>query len=234
MLRRCLFVAALVGVVLAAPATDAARSTSTNYQLDPDVVSNFGVRGGSANYGLINSGGEAATGTNASSSYKLGTGYIAQLIQSVELTLNPASTLTIPTVIPGTSQNASIQAIVRTDAPAYDLAVNQNHNLTHTDTVTTIPGVSGTIASPALWTEGTTKGLGFTITGGTQIEAKWGTTPNFKYAAMPNTATTFHSHSGYLGGSSDTTTVQYRLDAVSSQKSGTYTNIATFTATMLP
>lgn len=221
------FVAAPVGAV---------TSSSTNFELEPSVANTFGVLGGSSSYKLTNSGGETATGTavSGSSSYKLGTGYVAQLIQSIMITLNPPTTLTIPTVTPGASQVTTIQAIVSTDAPAYDLAVNQNHDLTHTDTVTTIPGVSSNIATPALWTEGTTKGLGFTVTGGTQIEAKWGTSPNFKYAAMPNTATTFHSHAGFLGGVADTTTVQYRLDVNPSQKAGTYTNLATYTATLKP
>jgi hypothetical protein len=147
------------------------------------------------------------------------------------------SAQTIPQITAGASQTALTDIIVRTDAGGYDLAINQDHNLTHTDTSTTIATLnnpSGTIASPGAWSEGTTKGLGFTVTDGSGIEGKWGTTPNFDYAAIPGGATTFHSRTGLLGGTPETNTVQFRLDVPGSQKSGSYSNTATFTATIIP
>jgi hypothetical protein len=144
------------------------------------------------------------------------------------------SAQTIPTITSGISQTALTDLIVRTDAGGYGLAINQNHDLTHTDLTTTIAAMSGSVASPAAWTEGTTKGLGFTVTAGSGIEAKWGSSPNYDYAAITGTATTFHSKTGFLGGLPETNTVQFRLDVPSSQKPGAYSNTLTFTATVQP
>ena len=144
-----------------------------------------------------------------------------------------ASTQSIPSIIPGASQTASSDVVVRTDAAGYVLSIAENHDLLHTDTVTTIAAIAAAIALPAAWTEGTTKGLGFTLTGGSGIEAGWGTGP-YNYAALPTVATAFHSRSGFLGGAADTTTMQYRLDTTSGQKSGNYSNTVTITATLKP
>jgi hypothetical protein len=146
------------------------------------------------------------------------------------------SAQTIPAISAGISSTALTDVIVRTDAGGYTLAINQDHNLTHTDTVTTIPAVSYSIGSgnTGLWTEGTTKGLGFTLVAASGIESWWGSSPNYKYAAIPGAATTFHSHTGFLSGTPETNTVQFRLDVSPSQKSGTYSNTATFTATEIP
>jgi hypothetical protein len=144
------------------------------------------------------------------------------------------SAQTIPQITSGVSHTSLTDVTVRTDGPGYNLAVSQDHNLRHTDAVTLISPVAAAIAAPALWTEGTTTGLGFTLSAGTQIEAKWGTNPNYDYAAVPTTATTYHSHTGLLGGSSDTTTLQFRLDTPANQKSGKYSNIVTVSATVIP
>jgi hypothetical protein len=146
------------------------------------------------------------------------------------------SAQTIPQITAGISQTAVTDVVVRTDAGGYNLAINEDHDLTHTDNVTTIPGISGTIGSgnTMLWTEGTTRGLGFTLTAGSSIESWWGSTPNYKYAQMPTTPTTFHSRNGLLGGTPETNTLQFRLDVTGSQKSGQYSNTATLTATEIP
>jgi hypothetical protein len=144
------------------------------------------------------------------------------------------SAQTIPQITAGISQSALTDAIVRTDGPGYSLALNQDHDLLHTDATTTISPVSGSIASPGAWTEGSTTGLGFTITGGSQIEGKWGTNPNYNYAAIPGSATIFHSRTGYLGGSPESNQLQFRLDVPGSQKSGAYSNTVTVTATIIP
>jgi hypothetical protein len=144
------------------------------------------------------------------------------------------SAQTIPQITAGTSRTALTDAIVRTDGPGFNLAVSQDHNLRHTDAVTEISPVGGSIASPLGWTEGTTTGLGFTVASGSQVGGKWGTSPNYDYAAIPTGDTTFHSHTGYLGGNSDTTTLQLRLDVPTSQKSGKYANTITISATVIP
>jgi hypothetical protein len=122
---------------------------------------------------------------------------------------------------------------VYTDAAGYLLAATEDRDMTHTDGTTTIGGVSGSIASPAAWTEGTTKGLGFTLTAGSSIEAKWGTNPNYNYAAFTTTSTVIHDKPLYQN-TNDVTTIQYRLDAVLTQKPGAYANNITYTATVKP
>jgi hypothetical protein len=224
--------AALALVLVSGSVAAAFEGSSTNYRLSPAVVNSFGGDTGSSGYQLTDSGGEPFVGPGASSTYQFNAGYVAQLEHSITISLDSAN-VSIPAITPGSSETASSTVSVYTDAAGYLLAVQQDHDLLHTDTTTTIAGVSGTVASPALWSEGTTKGFGFTLTAGTGLDAKWGTTPNFKYAAFPGSATTIHDKSAYLNAYDDTT-VQYRLDVPDSQKPGTYTNQVTYTATAKP
>lgn len=142
---------------------------------------------------------------------------------------------TLPNITPGQSQTYSADAVVRTDAGGYDLYIQAPKALTHnTDGTTTIPNVSGTIVSPAAWTEGTTKGIGFSLSAGTQVEAKWGTGPNYNYAGLPANATVYHSRTGLSGAVPELTTLQYRADTAPSQKQGTYSSTIIYTATIRP
>lgn len=145
-----------------------------------------------------------------------------------------SSAFTLPNITPGVSQTYAADAVVRTDAGGYSLYIEENHDLLHSDNVTTIPGISANITTPAIWSEGTTKGLGFALISGTQVEAKWGTNPNFDYAAIPLTATIFHSRIGLNGGVAEKSSVQYRADTTTAQRSGTYTNAVIYTATLKP
>lgn len=225
-----LFVA---GFTLAGVQTaDAFSSSSTNYSIDDGVTNSFGGSSSSTEYSLVDSGGEAFVGPSVSTNYIFNAGYVAQLEHSISLTLDALS-VTIPQVSPGTSQTATTVATVYTDAAGYDLSARQDRDLTLVGGSTTIPGVPGTIASPAAWTEGTTVGLGFTISAGTDIESKWGTSPNFNYAAFPTSSTVIHSKPGYTN-SNNTTTIQYRLDVSGTQAPGTYTNNITYSATVIP
>lgn len=144
------------------------------------------------------------------------------------------SAQTIPQITAGTSQTSLTDVTVRTDGPGYNLAISQDHDLRHTDASTTIAAIGAAIASPALWVEGTTKGLGFTLTAGAQLEAKYGTSPNYKYAALPASATTFHTRTSYTAGTAEATTMQFRLDTPAAQKSGKYSNMVTVSATVIP
>jgi hypothetical protein len=141
---------------------------------------------------------------------------------------------TMPNLTPGTSVTYSTDAIVRTDAPGYDLYIQEPGLLTNSDGHTTISPISSSIGSPAGWTEGTTKGFGFTVTAATQLEGSWGTNPNYQYAAVPSASTLFHSIDGFTQGLPDTTTLQFRADASTSQKPGTYTANIIYTATLKP
>jgi hypothetical protein len=141
---------------------------------------------------------------------------------------------TLPNITPGQSQTYSADAVVRTDAGGYDLYIQAPKPLTHTDTTTTIPNVSGTIASPGAWTEGVTKGIGFSLTAGTQLEGKWGTGPAYDYAGLPADATVYHSRTGLSGAVPELTTLQYRADTAPSQKQGLYSTTIIYTATIRP
>lgn len=140
---------------------------------------------------------------------------------------------TLPNVTPGTSSTYSADAVVRTDAGGYDLYIQSPGLLRHVvDGTTTIPTILATIASPAAWVEGTTKGLGFTVSAGTQVEAQWNAGAN--YAAVPSATTVFHSRTGLTGGVPESTTVQFRADTTPSQKQGTYSTTVIYTATLKP
>ncbi len=146
----------------------------------------------------------------------------------------PAGLAFPSTLVAGVSQTLGADAVVQTDAPSYNLAIRQDKDLTSGSN--TIPAVNngGTIAAPAAWTEGTTKGLGFTITGGIGVPAKWGSSPNFNYAAIPLTDTTFYSRSGFTAGSKDVLNIQMRVDVPGNQPQGDYQNTVTYSATLQP
>lgn len=234
MLRKKTFqlLAALVFVLASGSVAIAFEASSTNYGLNPAVINSFGGDTASTGYEMTDSGGEPFVGPGTSTNYKFNAGYVAQLEHSITISLDSAN-VSIPAVTPGTSETATSTVSVYTDSAGYLLATQQDHDLRHTDTVTTIPAISGSIASPVLWSEGTTKGFGFTLTAGTGLDAKWGADPSYKYAAFPGSATTIHDKDGYVN-SYDDTDIQYRLDVPDSQKAGTYTNQVTYTATTKP
>jgi hypothetical protein len=131
-----------------------------------------------------------------------------------------------------TSQTVGASMFVLTDAPSYTIGLNQNANLTNGGN--SISPIGSNIASPALWTEGTTNGFGFTITSGPSIDSKWGSNPNYKYAAVPGSTTTILTRSGYGSGAKDLYAIQYRADVDASTAAGSYKNQVTYTATILP
>lgn len=144
-----------------------------------------------------------------------------------------ASGLALGAITPGTSKAALSDVIVQTDAGGYTLAISQDHNLTNGSD--TIPAISGSIASPIAWTEGATKGLGFTLsaTNGTTIPGVWSS--GNSYAPFPGSATTFYTRTGQQTGA-DYLTLRVRADVDSSQPSYTtpYTNTITVTGTITP
>lgn len=138
----------------------------------------------------------------------------------------------IGNVTPGVSNTAPLDMVVQTSSAGYSLMVNQNNNLTSGGN--TIPAVSGSIASPTVWNEGVTKGLGFTLygTNATAIPGKWNT--GSSYAALPGSGTSFYTRTGQTGGNKDIVNMRLRLDTAASQPTGNYTNQMTLTGTMTP
>ena len=220
------------GALAIAQPVFADRFTSPSYTIDASSTgSSLSGTQGSTNYSLVSSGGESVIGNATGGSYKLGQGYVAQLEQSMQLSLSP-STLNFGTITPGVSGTVNFTASILTDAPGYSLSVNQNNNLTNGGN--TIPAVSGSIASPVTWSEGTTKGLGFSLvsTNATALPGKWSSGAAF--AAFPGSSTEFYTRTGYNGGATDTVDMRIRLDVDNSQVSGAYTNTATWTGTITP
>lgn len=140
--------------------------------------------------------------------------------------------ISLNSVVAGTSQTANLSAVVQTDAPGYTLAVSQNQNLT--SGANTIPAISGSIASPLTWSEGSTKGLGFTLVNSTAtaVPGKWSS--GNAYAAFPGASTSFYTRTGYTAGAKDILTMRLRTDVAVSQAVGDYTNVVTWTGTVTP
>ena len=200
--------------------------SSQNYKIDADVIGAAGGLGTSANYKLTDTVGEPVIGIGQSANYKTQAGfwYMVNYVISLQVDSN---TVNLGTLTPGTPVTGQSVITVMTDSwGGYDLLTSQNHSMTHTNTVTTIPEYSCAIGSPCLWSG---IGLGFTVKAGTGVNVKWGSNPSFKYAYFPLADTIFHQKAGYTSGA-DQTTVEYKLDVATSQRSGNYSNIITYTA----
>jgi hypothetical protein len=139
--------------------------------------------------------------------------------------------LALGTITPGTSNQVDFDNFVKTDASAYTLSINQDHDLQ--SGANTISPVSGNVASPVSWSEGSTKGLGFSLygTNATAIPGKW--TSGSSFAALPNVATTFYSRNG-TPNTTDLLSMRLRLDTVASQPALNYSNQMTITGTITP
>ncbi|MDQ5932013.1 MAG: hypothetical protein QG649_98 [Patescibacteria group bacterium] len=210
--------------------THAATFSSPNYTINGNLGDSAAGAQTSTNYSLTSSAGESINGAAASASYKLGQGYIPTLDRSMQLSLNP-STINLGALTPGVSNAVDVTATILTDAPGYALSLHQDADLTGPSA---IPAIAGSINSPISWSEGSTKGLGFSLvsTNATPIDSKWNS--GNSYAALPGLATDFYSRIGYNGGSADTLTARIRLDVLASQLAGSYSNAVTWTGTITP
>ncbi len=194
------------------------------------TVDNIGFAGGELSgdgaYQLTDTIGEPIVGVGASADYQTQAGLWYMLNNTLSFVLD-SNTEDLGTVIAGIPNMGSTVATVTTDAwGGYDLLISQNHDLLHAeDNTTTIDAYAGTIAVPTVWSG---VGLGFAVTGGSGVEAKWGTNPNFKYAGIPNANAIVHEKMGYTSGG-DATTIGYKIDVPSTQKAGSYNNVLTYT-----
>lgn len=134
--------------------------------------------------------------------------------------------LRIPSPTPGTPLTNDFFLVTQTSAPRYTVAINQSGNLTSGSN--TIPAISSTIASPAAWVNGTTKGLGFTVV---ESDPVWNSGSVF--AAIPNVSTSFLTRNSAVA-TKDLVNMQLKLDVTAAQPSGDYTSSVTLTGTMLP
>ena len=143
------------------------------------------------------------------------------------------SAFTLPRLDPGQSQSTRGQAVVRTDAGGYHIAIEQDGDL-RTGQGDTIPAIESSISFPSPWNEGVTTGLGFSVLDGVQRDGKWGSEPDFEYAAIPSSSTSFHSRDGLSGGEKEVTSLEFRAGIDSTQAAGIYRNRLGFTATLKP
>ena len=199
---------------------------SANYKINADAIGTGGSLGASTNYQLSDTLGEPVTGIGSSTNFVAEQGFQYMVSTGISLTID-SNTQNLGTVTPGASATGQSTLTVTTDSwGGYDLLASENHGLLHTDAVTTIPDYASAISAPSTWSG---NGFGLTVLSGTGVEGKWGSNPNYAYAAVPTSATVFHTKTGYTSGG-DQTVVGYYVAPSSSQKSGTYSNIITYTA----
>ena len=201
----------------------------STYKIDADSINAGGGLGSSESYGLNSTLAEAINGEGSGASFKTKAGFQYMVNSYLTLTVD-SSTEDLGSLLPGSPITGQTTATVTTDAwNGYSLNVAKDHQMRNSDGVTVIPDADGTIATPLLWQSPDNLGFGFTIISGTGVDPKWGSSPNFKYAAFPDLATTFHAKSGYQSGG-DNTVVGYKVDTADGQKSGAYSCNVTYTA----
>lgn len=141
------------------------------------------------------------------------------------------SGLTFPAQLQAGSPQTISATTTVTTANAYSLAISQDGNM-NDGAGHTIPPITGSIASPASWNQGVTKGLGFTVQ-----NAPGGVPPAWNsgnaYAAVPNALTGFYTRSG-IPSSKDTVITNFKVDISGQQAQGTYSNTVTITGTGAP
>lgn len=206
--------------------SDVFAMSSANYKINADAIGTSGAMGSSATYKLFDTVGEPVIGIGSSDNFKAKLGFAYMTNFSLSLAID-SNTKNLGNVAPGSSVQGQSTLTVTTDSwGGYDILISENHSLLHTNAVTTIPDFSCDIASPCAWSG---NGFGFTVYSGTDVEAKWGSDPNYNYAAVPLADTIFHTKEDYASGG-DQTVVQYNVTPSSTQMAGTYSNLVTFTA----
>jgi len=206
-----------------------AQMSSGSYKINADSINFGGAASSSGNYKLNDTLGEIATGESASGTYKMKAGFWNMVNTYLTLTVDD-NTKDLGSLLPGSPVTAETTIDVTTDSwNGYALNVSKDHQMRHSEGSPDIDDHSGTIAVPLLWNAPDNLGFGFTIISGTSVDPKWGSSPNYKYAAFPDVAATAHSKSDYKSGA-DETVIGYKADAPSDQKSGAYSATITYTA----
>jgi hypothetical protein len=216
----------LVGIVVVFPTAVFAMG-STNYKINADVIGVGGGLGSSSSYKLFDTAGEPVIGIGQSTNYNMKAGFAYMINYSLSFLVD-SNTVDLGTVTPGSSATGQSTLTVTTDSwGGYDMLISENHPPLHTNATTTIADYACPIATPCVWSG---NGFGFTVKSGTGVDVKWGTVPNYKYAGIPSVDAIFHSKTGYTSGG-DMTVVGYKVAPPSTQRSGVYSNILTYTAT---
>ncbi|MCW2921088.1 MAG: uncharacterized protein JWL76_962, partial [Thermoleophilia bacterium] len=169
-------------------------------------------------------------------------------VSSLTLTVLDPS-VSLGSFLPSTNATASMSVQVQTSSlNGYNLGVHDTTGATGPACTgggcgaATVPDWTGTVATPTLWTAGTSGGAGLTVldaTGGRL--AKWGTgtgtaATDFvanNFAGLTGTAALAHQRTTYSTGV-DTVTFGYRMNVPGSTLGGSYETTVTYTATANP
>lgn len=143
-----------------------------------------------------------------------------------------SSTQPLFLVEPGASQTSNLSPIVLSDVSAFQFSLNQDHPLTQAGGSAYIPSISGTLANPQEWSEGTTNGLGFSWINSNL--GLWGKNPNYKYSAINDKPTVLASTNSSLVNKRATLTLQYRLDDNEEIPVAVYTNTIFYNGMLKP
>lgn len=165
------------------------------------------------------------------------------ILQYLSLEVSSGDTIAFGNITPGTPEcdtSGTVVGITTNAANGYTLALSDgvadaDSSMTHTDTSTKIADMSGTIASPADWVDGTTTGVAASMfEATTNKEVKWGSGTTAcgaanKWAGLPETATTAHTVTGYHAGA-DSSSWGWKVDVPNTQKTGVYSGTVLFTS----
>jgi hypothetical protein len=206
-----------------------AEMSSGNFKINADSLNSGGAPSSSGSYALNDTIGEIATGDGASGTYKMKAGFWQMVNTYLTLTVD-SNAKDLGSLLPGSPITGQTTIDVMTDAwNGYALTAVKNHKMLHTDGTTTIDNHAGSIAVPLLWSAPNNLGFGFTLISGTNLDVKWGSNPNSKYAGFPDVSTEIQAKSGYKS-AADETVVGYKVDVADDQKSGAYSCVITYTA----
>jgi hypothetical protein len=166
------------------------------------------------------------------------------VIDYLSFTTNSGGSVAFGNLIPGTPNcdNGTIFLVSTNASNGYKMTPSDgsgtNSALKAADN-TYIADYAGTIATPTLWPDGTTYGLGTTLWSGVQREAAWSAggvatgacnAASTKWAgiAADSTSTSGHTVTGFISGP-DTTYWGWKVNVPNTQKTGLYTGAVTFT-----
>jgi hypothetical protein len=216
-------------VIFFFPMLSSAQMQGSAYKIPADSINSGGGSSSSGSYALDSTIAEAVNGEGSGASYKTKAGFQYMINSYLTLTVDNSSK-DLGSLLSGSPITGQTTATVTTDAwNGYSLNVSKDHKMQHTDGTTEIADANCTIATPLLWQSPNDKGFGFTIISGTNVDPKWKSGPDYKYANFPDLATTFYSRTGFKSAGDDTV-VGYKVDVATDQKSGAYSCNVTYTA----
>lgn len=216
----------LIAGFLMASTSSCLAMSSENFKINADVIGEAGGFSSSENFGLNDTLGQPVIGLGASENFKAQQGYWYMVNNSLRLEID-SHLVDLGHTVAGEPVEGASTLKVTTDAWAgYTILARENHELLHSNGITTIEDLACQIDDPCTWSR---KGFGFSVSAASQLESKWKNQTNQYYAGFPqDTAKTIHNKTGYSS-VKDETQIKYRVEVETSQKSGNYSNMITYT-----